>query len=86
MTTTTKTKTERVIGLWVDPIGGEEPKWVVSRDTFEDGEPSTSTTIKTFDEDDHDTAEIEAIDLAERDGLRVIETDRYGVRKYIYGD
>lgn len=78
MATTTK---ERVIGLWLDAIGGDEPRWIVSRDTFEGGEPSTSTTVAMFREEDYEAARDAAVELASRDGLRVIETDRYGVRK-----
>ncbi len=79
----TETK-ERVIGLWLDAIGGDEPRWIVSRDTFVDDEPETTTTVRMFAEDDYAGAKDAAIRLAEADGLRVIRTARHGERSCVF--
>lgn len=81
MATMILSKTERVIGLWLDAIGGDEPKWVVSRDRMAPtGEAETSTTVGLFDEGDYDAARSWAVELARKDGVKVVQTETDGTQ------
>lgn len=71
-------KREKTVGLWLDATGGPEPKWIVSRDTYEDGQPADSSTARIFDQDDYEAAEAFALELAERENMAIIKTDLCG--------
>lgn len=82
--------TERVIGLWLDTTS--EPgksSWIVSRDRMNSrGEAVHSETVTGPDVDDNDDAygdaRDEAIELARKEGLCVIETSGRGQQETIY--
>jgi hypothetical protein len=80
------TKTEKVIGLWLDRTGDpSDPKWIVSRDRVDEGGAAETTdTIDVFDEDDYESARDVALALGRKDGLRVVESGEHGAWTTIY--
>lgn len=75
------TKT-RTIGLWLDAIGGDEPKWIVSEDErYDDGDVASSRTVAMHSEQDYDSAFADALARAEATGRALVKTDRYGRRE-----
>jgi hypothetical protein len=67
--------TTKTIGLWLDTEGGRDnARWIVSEDTQEGGETTSSRTLAIFDEDDYQTARSNALAIGRRNHLAVIET------------
>jgi hypothetical protein len=77
---TTTTKTQKVIGLWLDETSGTGRAWIVSRDDMNTrGEAEYSQTIEWRNVDDHEDAYEQArevaLEVARKEGLCVIETE-----------
>jgi hypothetical protein len=86
--TTTNDKTTKVIGLWLDTTSdapGDGGTWIVSRDEmYDNGEAATTRTVKMFPTDEYDAARAYAVELADKEGRCVIETEMDNTQACIY--
>jgi hypothetical protein len=86
--TTTNDKTTKVIGLWLDTTSDsphDGGTWIVSRDRmYSNGEAETTLTAKTFATDEYDAARAYAVELADKEGRCVIETEMDNTQACIY--
>jgi hypothetical protein len=70
------------IGLWMDEVGDDIPRWIVSRQDA-DGD-DVGDPVGTYPAGRYDQAYERAKRLADRTGLPVIETDRHGQKEELY--
>lgn len=76
------TKTKQYVGLWLDRIGGNDPKWIVDVAAV-DADQGSSDTIAMFGEDEYAAARERAIAEGASRSLPVVEIDEHGRRTQI---
>jgi hypothetical protein len=89
MSNSITSKTQKVIGLWLDRTESaghsHDGQWIVSRDSMDDhGFAELTNTLSTHKADEYDAAREVAVKLGRKEGRLVIETDECGAQKTIY--